>query len=433
MPTVAITLELSDDDKDTNARADAEETKEVCNDDDKCDNSAEKLRLNCEVCQRVGWCGKVDHVRSRVQGDDDSSSTSSGSSYNEGKDDDVEDPSGPYNEAEIKSKVKSMDTKVMRMHEVYPPRNIKGATAVTEYDESYYAQDELDLGVYDETQTTVPPIEEFDCQGALYHVYISEEGYTYYLDMHSGHSQWDDPRIYGLATAEYQSEQSLETLLDNQYNQTNSSTAREQYFTKVLDFGVDDDDDDNDSKSDIYRSFSNDDTETDGDFSPDAVKLRVIPREEYKLQQQGSENKSENDHMADSTGQKSSFQDNIEESNMATAYQSENISTNASTPSKSPRKGRPPPIEILPPAPCTPQHTLMAARKRSPGQSSPYSTPSNRSVGSNSNNSTPTHSLSQRSTPTHRNYYGAPHGAAPGAIVSNLSWSKFEEKEGGKV
>ena len=384
-------------------------------------------------------------MRVRVEDDDDSSSTSSGSSFNNERNDD---------EAKGGVETKSMDTKVMRMHEVYPARNIKGATATTEHDESYYAQDEVELGAYDETQSTVPPVEEFDFQGALYHAYISEEGFMYYLDMHSGHSQWDDPRVYGLATDDPQVEQNLETLLDNQYAHLNSAETREQYFTKVLDFGADDDDDENDlNKSDLYRSFSNDDTETDNDFSPDAVKLRVIPRDEYKSQSQDNEGdekitqqgedvqneKSSTNSMNSNltVNQNAHFAKITESLKQSTQDSSHGLhdmvpqaprlsfnegNTIVSTPTKSPRKGRPPPIEILPTSPCTPQQASMAARKRSPGQSSPYSTPSNRSIASNS--STPTHSISQRSTPTHRNV----HTNASGATSASLSWSKVEEE-----
>jgi hypothetical protein len=41
------------------------------------------------------------------------------------------------------------------------------------------------------------PLEEFEVLGARWQVFNTEEGYTYYLDSASGHSQWEDPRTHG--------------------------------------------------------------------------------------------------------------------------------------------------------------------------------------------------------------------------------------------
>lgn len=41
------------------------------------------------------------------------------------------------------------------------------------------------------------PLEEFDVLGAHWQVFTTDEGYTYYLDSVSGHSQWEDPRTHG--------------------------------------------------------------------------------------------------------------------------------------------------------------------------------------------------------------------------------------------
>jgi hypothetical protein len=42
------------------------------------------------------------------------------------------------------------------------------------------------------------PLEVFSLFGTLWEVYKTEEGYEYYLDSISKHSQWDDPRTHGL-------------------------------------------------------------------------------------------------------------------------------------------------------------------------------------------------------------------------------------------
>jgi hypothetical protein len=42
------------------------------------------------------------------------------------------------------------------------------------------------------------PYEEFELFDTLWHVYWTEEGYTYYLDTQTQHSQWDDPRTHGI-------------------------------------------------------------------------------------------------------------------------------------------------------------------------------------------------------------------------------------------
>ena len=42
------------------------------------------------------------------------------------------------------------------------------------------------------------PSEEFELFETVWHVYWTEEGYAYYLDTLTQHSQWDDPRTHGL-------------------------------------------------------------------------------------------------------------------------------------------------------------------------------------------------------------------------------------------
>ncbi len=64
---------------------------------------------------------------------------------------------------------------------------------------SNYSHDEYN---YD-TATTAQyeysnPIETFDHIGRTWSSYYSEEGYVYYLDTNSEHSQWEDPRTHGL-------------------------------------------------------------------------------------------------------------------------------------------------------------------------------------------------------------------------------------------
>ena len=45
-----------------------------------------------------------------------------------------------------------------------------------------------------------PPSEEFDLDSVHWLVYTTHEGYTYYWSPALDHSQWDDPRIYGILT-----------------------------------------------------------------------------------------------------------------------------------------------------------------------------------------------------------------------------------------
>ena len=51
---------------------------------------------------------------------------------------------------------------------------------------------------YDQYQYDVSPLEEFYALDTHWQVFVTSEGYTYYLDPSSGHSQWYDPREYGL-------------------------------------------------------------------------------------------------------------------------------------------------------------------------------------------------------------------------------------------
>lgn len=42
------------------------------------------------------------------------------------------------------------------------------------------------------------PLEEFSAVGMFWQVFKSAEGYTYYFDPATLHSQWQDPRVHGL-------------------------------------------------------------------------------------------------------------------------------------------------------------------------------------------------------------------------------------------
>ena len=74
--------------------------------------------------------------------------------------------------------------------------NVESAPAV--YDNNY-SHDEYN---YDETTTAQyeysKPVETFDHIGRAWSSYYSDEGYLYYLDTNSEHSQWEDPRTHGL-------------------------------------------------------------------------------------------------------------------------------------------------------------------------------------------------------------------------------------------
>jgi hypothetical protein len=48
----------------------------------------------------------------------------------------------------------------------------------------------------------VDPLEVFDCLDRTWHVYLTEDQHVYYLDMENSHSQWEDPRVYGIITQE---------------------------------------------------------------------------------------------------------------------------------------------------------------------------------------------------------------------------------------
>ena len=402
LPTIAISFDITNDDLSENDDR-AGEMVSVKNENE----SDLSLRRNCEVCGKVGWCGRADHARTDIgiiNDEDENSQSSSGNSMSSPRNvhrwiDEKSDSEGRAGE----EKVFNSSGRVMKMHEVYPERNIKGSVA-PENDNSFYAQDEVELimaydGGIDETQTTVPPIEEFDYLSAPYHVYVTEEGYTYYLDMHSGHSQWDDPRVYGLAVdyeEPFGEEVSLETLLERQDEQQlkpaiSTDVLNTVQVTKVLHFS---DENDKSSEEDdgAYRSFSNDDEGTDWDSpAPEVVKLRVIPREGVVT----------GPSQLDTAGTSAADDRQEIEANVMETKKNDNIISNSSNNTSTPRKGRPPPIEILPVAPHTPQNFTLAARKRSPGQASPYSTPSNRSVQSrgSSNSSSPTHARFH--TPTH--------------------------------
>lgn len=50
------------------------------------------------------------------------------------------------------------------------------------------------------------PVEEFVFEGNSWFVYVTEEGYYYYLDGQTHHSQWFDPRIEGIVSTEPEGE-----------------------------------------------------------------------------------------------------------------------------------------------------------------------------------------------------------------------------------
>jgi len=67
------------------------------------------------------------------------------------------------------------------------------------------------------------PYEEFELFDTLWQVYWTEEGYPYYLDSQTQHSQWDDPRTHGLLqydeiTGELISEPTSSSLIDNDHD-----------------------------------------------------------------------------------------------------------------------------------------------------------------------------------------------------------------------
>jgi hypothetical protein len=48
----------------------------------------------------------------------------------------------------------------------------------------------------------VDPLETFEYLERSWHVYMTEQQHVYYLDMENSHSQWEDPRQFGIVTAE---------------------------------------------------------------------------------------------------------------------------------------------------------------------------------------------------------------------------------------
>ena len=85
----------------------------------------------------------------------------------------------------------------------------------------YNADDQYDYNQYpeetqipDETEGAVQePIEQFDYLDVHWHVHITEEGHTYYLDPITGHSQWEDPRTNGI-TPDYTPDDQTELTAD---------------------------------------------------------------------------------------------------------------------------------------------------------------------------------------------------------------------------
>ncbi|CAE7758114.1 GABPB1, partial [Symbiodinium microadriaticum] len=73
-------------------------------------------------------------------------------------------------------------------------------------DEDYFQGDyeSADYAYYGEkndqgdAEGEIAPLEEFELNFSTWCVYESEEGYPYYLETSSQHSQWEDPRVHGI-------------------------------------------------------------------------------------------------------------------------------------------------------------------------------------------------------------------------------------------
>lgn len=61
----------------------------------------------------------------------------------------------------------------------------------TEFVESAYA--------HEQSEDAVTPLEQFFLDDVLWHVWRTDEGHVYYLS-EDNHSQWGDPRVYGVYT-----------------------------------------------------------------------------------------------------------------------------------------------------------------------------------------------------------------------------------------
>mmetsp|Transcript_24624 Transcript_24624/g.36263 ORF Transcript_24624/g.36263 Transcript_24624/m.36263 type:complete len:2041 (+) Transcript_24624:160-6282(+) len=82
-------------------------------------------------------------------------------------------------------------------------------TSTKEY--SHEQQHQAAVEAEPEEIHTAHPLEEFNLFGTKWQVYLSDEGYKYYLDSATQHSQWDDPRTHGIlkydeVTGEYVAE-----------------------------------------------------------------------------------------------------------------------------------------------------------------------------------------------------------------------------------
>jgi hypothetical protein len=68
------------------------------------------------------------------------------------------------------------------------------------------------------------PLEVFMCCDVQWYSYMADTGDVYFLDMASGHSQWEDPRINGVVVIDYGAQQSYDAHVQN--GSTSDSTHR---------------------------------------------------------------------------------------------------------------------------------------------------------------------------------------------------------------
>jgi hypothetical protein len=131
------------------------------------------------------------------------------------------------------------------------------------YDTSYYAEETEPYGAVT-VEYEQSALDNFECCNMWWQSYVTDEGYTYYISEHLNHSQWEDPREFGViygyddlaAAVTYDvtavgNEKSYETL-NNSYHQTPTKASptgrnglppkspRAKAFTspKKLDYGM---------------------------------------------------------------------------------------------------------------------------------------------------------------------------------------------------
>jgi ankyrin repeat protein len=65
-------------------------------------------------------------------------------------------------------------------------------------DDDLIEQSEQWIGATEAESTTLPPLEEFQLNDCWWQVYVTDEGYQYFLKSDTQHSQWEDPRMEGI-------------------------------------------------------------------------------------------------------------------------------------------------------------------------------------------------------------------------------------------